>query len=82
MSKRLVHKVVDEYGEPLLNTQILYSNDYCCICGKTIKMLVGYVNILQYNNIINMTSIERIAILNKYVPCLTEEEFIIKSIIE
>ena len=62
----------------------LYASDTCKICSKTFSELYSYLNKHQkealYNDCENIK--DQLIILNKYVPCLTKEEFIIKSIIE
>jgi hypothetical protein len=74
----------------IFNRLLLYNNfvaygDVCVFCGKTGETM--YNNILDINvrNLISnsiRSFISDCELFDKYSPCLTEEEYLIKSIIE
>ncbi len=60
----------------------LHSTDYCKFCGKCVSDLFLELNINFEANVQNKTTQQLMDYLNKHTKCITEDEFIIKSIIE
>lgn len=77
--KRLNHKFISRYNS-IINDKYggLIKTDKCIFCEKTVNELEENLNY----NFHTLKVINQIDFLNENSPCITEDEYIIKNIIE